>query len=73
MLEAQGRESNSHWRGWEASPLRRGRKETWVCFLGSENKPEWRERELTPDLGKLFKTKPVKCDQDRHRELSADF
>lgn len=55
MLEAQGRESNSHWRGWEASPLRRGRKETWVCFLGSENKPEWRERKLTPDLGKLFR------------------
>lgn len=44
MPEAQGWESNSHWRGWEASPLRRRRKETWVCFLGSENKPEWRER-----------------------------
>lgn len=55
MPEAQGRESNSHWRGWEASPLRRRRKETWVCFLGSENKPERRERELTPDLGKLLR------------------
>jgi len=72
MLEAQGRESNSHGRGWEASPLRRGRKETWVCFLGSENKPEWRER-VNTRLRKAIKTKPVKCDQDRHRELSADF
>lgn len=72
MPEAQGRESNSHWRGWEASPLWRRRKETWVCFLGSENKPERRER-VNTRLRKAFETKPVQCDQDRHRELSADF
>lgn len=70
---AQGREfPTSHWRDWEASPLRRRRKETWVCFLGSENKPEWRER-VNTRLSKAFKTKPVQWDLHRHRELSADF
>lgn len=70
--EHRAESPTSHWRGWEASPLRRRRKETWVCFLGSENKPEWRER-VNTRLSKAFKTKPVKCNLDRHRELCADF
>lgn len=53
--------------------MRRGRKETWVCFLGSENKPEWRERELTPDLGKLLRQNllnAIKTDTGNFRQIS---
>lgn len=62
--EHRAESPTSHWRGWEASPLRRRRKETWVCFLGSANKPERRER-VNTRLSKAFQTKPVQCDLDR--------